>query len=114
MKPYRDVHFSMALLDAAAFHQILTTFIFYLPNMRPCQQSEEYERGEAFYHHSHAISLINQRISDQEYATSVGLIAAVVGLVCHAVSYPCPKIVSSITYGRLSILYKITRLAIHI
>ena len=88
IESYRDAFFPFALLDAAAFHQILANLTFLLRYSRPAEKSkqEPFENVEVATQHAEALKALKSRMSDLEAATSKGTVGAIVTLACYAVS----------------------------
>lgn len=86
---YRDAFFPFALLDAAAFHQVLANLTFLLRYSRPAKRAkpEAYENIEVAIQHGEALRLLKSRIKDQEAAISPGTAGAIISLACHAVGF---------------------------
>jgi hypothetical protein len=87
--PFRDACFPMAMLDSAAFHQVLSNTILNRLSRRPEDNSPE--SYESVKHHALAIKLVNQRIADPSSSTTEGFVGAVMGFACYHVRslLPC-------------------------
>lgn len=106
LKPYRDAFFAVALLDAATFYQYLANFVLYLPNVRSLPAAREYEKTEALIHQDQAIKLIIKKMGNRKDVVSDGMIGAVVGMACQAVSLASSNLHS---LCRLSTIAYVTR-----
>jgi hypothetical protein len=71
------------MMDAAAFHQVLANLALNLNSHR--NMDKALESYESIAHHAHAIKLVNKRMSDPNFATSDGLIGAVLAFICYYV-----------------------------
>ncbi|KAF4626853.1 hypothetical protein G7Y89_g11305 [Cudoniella acicularis] len=80
----RKIGFFRAILDEAAFSQILSTSSSHMMSLR---DPEKAENPEAIVLSSEAIRSINRRITDPVLGTSDGVIFAIISFACHAVMF---------------------------
>ena len=85
--PFRDAWLPVGMMDPAAFHQVLSNAAMNLASLRASGNVPE--TLESLRHHARAVQLVNTRISNRSFATTDGLIGAVIGFACYSVSYPC-------------------------
>ena len=86
--PFREACFPMAMLDPAAFHQVLSNAILNRVSRRP--ENNNSESYEAVKHHALAVKLVNQRITDVASSTTEGFVGAVMGFACYHVRFLLP------------------------
>lgn len=75
------------MLDAAAFHQLLSGAAAYYNCLRTADL--EPDTKESLAHHTHAIRIVNRHLANVETATSDGIIASIIGFACY---YVCPSL----------------------
>jgi hypothetical protein len=71
------------LLDPAAFHQVLSNALLNITSR--CAENNTRETNDCIKHHALAVKLVNERISDKQFAISDGFIGAIIGFACYYV-----------------------------
>lgn len=71
-------------MDPAAFHQVLSDALLNISARRT--ENNFPETYDSMKHHTLAVKLVNECISDLNSATSDGLIGALIGFACYHVS----------------------------
>jgi len=83
--PLRDAWFQVGMLDAAAFHQLLSGAASYYSCLRTTDI--EPDAKESVPHHVHAIRLVNRGLVEVKTATSDGITASIIGFACYYVCF---------------------------
>ncbi|KAE9373391.1 hypothetical protein N431DRAFT_337270 [Stipitochalara longipes BDJ] len=81
LAPLTDAWFHVGMLDAAAFHQLLSGSASYFSRIRSL--SLETDTKESIAHHAHAIQIVNRNLAKAETATSDGMVGAIIGFACY-------------------------------
>lgn len=84
--PFRDAWLPVGMMDAAAFHQVLSNAALNIA----CLQANELppETHEAMMHHNKAVQMVMRKMSTLQTSTSDGVIGAIIGFACYAVRPP--------------------------
>ena len=83
LAPLTEAWFHTGMLDAAAFHQLLSGAASYFNRLR--SSSLELDPKESISHHALAIQLVNKNLARVETATSDGIISSIIGFACYYV-----------------------------
>ncbi len=86
--PLRVAWFQISILDAAAFHQLLSGAATYFNNLRNGDGLAV--NGESLAHHTYSLQLANRQMSDVKVATTDGVISSIIGFACYYVRVPPP------------------------
>ena len=86
--PLRVAWFQISILDAAAFHQLLSGAATYFNNLRNGDGLAV--NGESLAHHTYSLQLVNRQMSDVKVATTDGVISSIIGFACYYVRVPPP------------------------
>jgi hypothetical protein len=81
-RPFRDCWFPIAMLDAAAFHQVLSNSALQLASLKA---EGTQETVESMRYHTRAIESVQQRISDPVLGITDGIIVTIIAFACHDV-----------------------------
>ena len=73
------------MTNAATFHQVLSNAALNIASLRV--RGHTPETHDSMVHHTKAVTLVTQLISDSCFATSNGVIAAITAIACYAVRY---------------------------
>jgi len=81
--PYRDAWLPVGLTDAATFHQVLSNAALNIASLRGRESVPE--SRESIVHHTKAVMLVKQNMSNKLTATSDTVIASITAFACYAV-----------------------------
>jgi Fungal specific transcription factor domain len=81
--PFRDAWLPVGLIDAATFHQVLSNAALNLASLRARDHTPE--TRESMLHHTKAVMLVKQNMSNKHTATSDSIIASITAFACYAV-----------------------------
>lgn len=81
--PLRVAWFQISILDAAAFHQLLSGAATYFNNLRKGDGLAA--NGESLAHHTYSLQLVNRQMSDVKVATTDGVVSSIIGFACYYV-----------------------------
>ncbi|KAK0116002.1 hypothetical protein ONS95_013039 [Cadophora gregata] len=79
--PLKVAWFQISILDAAAFHQLLSGAATYFNNLRNGDSLQADE--ESLAHHTYSLQLINRQMRDVKLATTDGVISSIIGFACY-------------------------------
>ncbi|KAH7393143.1 fungal-specific transcription factor domain-containing protein [Cadophora sp. MPI-SDFR-AT-0126] len=79
--PLSAAWFQISILDAAAFHQLLSGAATYFNNLRHGDGLQA--SGESLAHHTYSLQLVNRQMRDVKAATNDGVISAIIGFACY-------------------------------
>ncbi|PVH85431.1 hypothetical protein DL98DRAFT_606526 [Cadophora sp. DSE1049] len=79
--PLRVAWFQISILDAAAFHQLLSGAATYFNNLRNGDGLQA--NGESLAHHTYSLQLVNRQMRDVIVATTDGVISSIIGFACY-------------------------------
>lgn len=81
--PYRDAWLPVGMIDAATFHQVLSNAALNLASLRARDRAPE--THDSMVHHTKAVTLVKQNMSNKRTATSDSVIASITAFACYAV-----------------------------
>ncbi len=83
-RPFRDCWFPIGMLDAAAFHQILSNSALHLGSLKTEGTPETLE---SIKYHSEAVKSVQERIADPIRGITDGIIVTIIAFACHDVGF---------------------------
>lgn len=87
-RPFRVVWFTMAITDRSAFNLLLANAALCLDQMKKPDSFEYGKCRESLTYYGACVAQVIQRLGDKDESASEGVIATVLGLICHDVSSP--------------------------
>jgi hypothetical protein len=81
--PFRDAWLPVGMHDAATFHQVLSNAALNLASLRARDLAPE--THESMLHHTKAVMLLKNSLSNTRTATSDNVIAGITAFACYAV-----------------------------
>lgn len=84
-RPFRFVWFRMGLSDSTAFYLSIASALLFWDRRRDILSTEYWDNPEAAKYYSIALGQLRGRLGDPQQHVSAGVIATVLGCLCHDV-----------------------------